>query len=64
MHGAVGHRLGVGLDHDQPPDGQHQGVPDGHRVNEYGEVTMKQEENSPVVRKLGNNYFLRVVTLN
>ena len=57
MHGAVGHSLGVALDHDQPPDGQDQGVPDGHCVEEHGEVPMKQEEHGPVVGKLYSNYF-------
>ena len=51
-HGTVGHCLGVELDYDQPPDGQHQGVPDGHRVQDHGEVHMEQKEETPVVRKL------------
>ena len=44
MPGAVGHSHGVELDHDQPPDSQYQGVPDGHRVEDHGEVHMEQEE--------------------
>ena len=32
VHCAVGHSHGVELDHDEPPDSQHQGVPDGHCV--------------------------------
>ena len=52
------------LDHDEPPDGQHQGVPDRYCVDKDGEVSMKQEENSPVVRKLKGKYFLRIKKLN
>ena len=52
VHGAVGHSHGVELDHDQPPDSQHQGVPDGHRVEDHGEVDMEQQEDTPVIGKL------------
>ena len=44
MHGAVGHSHGVELDHDQPPDSKHQGVPDGHCMEDHGEVHMEQQE--------------------
>ena len=52
MHGAVGHSHGVELDHDQPPDSQHQGVPDGDRVQGHREVAVEPEEQAPAVRKL------------
>ena len=51
-HGARGHSNGVELDHDEPPHGQHQGVPDGHRVKDHGEVHMEQQKEPPVVGKL------------
>ena len=56
-HGAQGDGHGVELDHDEPPDGQHQGVPDRYCVDKDGEVSMKQEEYSPVVRKLKRIYI-------
>ena len=49
LPGAHGDRLGVVLDHDQPPDRQHQGVPDGHGVHDVGEVDVEQEEHCPGV---------------
>ena len=36
-------------DHDQPPDGQHQRVPDGHPVQDVAEVSVEQEEDAPAV---------------
>ena len=36
-------------DHDQSPDGQHQGVPDGHPVQDQSKVGMEQEEDCPAV---------------
>ena len=36
-------------DHDEPPDCQHQGVPDGHSVQDQGEVGVEQQEDCPAV---------------
>ena len=36
-------------DHDQSPDCQHQGVPDGHPVQDVTEVGVEQEEHTPAV---------------
>ena len=55
LPGAHGDRLGVVLDHDQPPDRQHQGVPDGHGVHDVGEVDVEQEEHCPGVGILKND---------
>ena len=40
------------LDHDEPPDGQGEGQPDGHRVDHDAEVGVEQEEISPGEGKL------------
>ena len=45
--------MGAILDHDEPPDGEDQGVPDGHGVHDVGEVDMEQQEHGPGVRVLG-----------
>ena len=36
-------------DHDESPDCQHQGVPDGHSVQDQGEVGVEQQEDCPAV---------------
>ena len=36
-------------DHDQPPDCEDQGVPDGHPVHDESEVDVEQEEDCPAV---------------
>ena len=58
--GAVGHGHRVEPDHDEPPHGQHQGVPGRHRVQDDGEVHVEQEEHAPVVGILSNNIFIIV----
>ena len=40
------------LDHDEPPDGQGEGQPDGDSVDHDAEVGVEQEEDCPGVRKL------------
>ena len=35
------------LGHDQPPDGQGEGQPDGHCVDHDGEVGVEQQEDPP-----------------
>ena len=42
LRGAESDSAGVVSDHDQPPDGQHQGVPDGHPVQDQREVDVEQ----------------------
>ena len=40
------------LDHDEPPDGEGEGEPDGHRVDEDAEVHVEQKEVAPTCWKL------------
>ena len=49
LRGAESDGPGVVSDHDEPPDGQHQGVPDGHPVEDQSEVGVEQEEDGPAV---------------
>ena len=49
LRSAESHSTRVVPDHDQPPDGQHQGVPDGHPVQDQREVDVEQEEDCPAV---------------
>ena len=37
----------VRIDHDEPPDGEGEGEPDGHRVDHQGEVGVEQHEDAP-----------------
>ena len=51
-HRAEGGRLGGELDHDEPPDGEGEGEPGGHRVDHHREVGVEHHEDSPSERIL------------
>ena len=40
------------LDHNEPPDGEAEGQPDGDSVDHYAEVDMEQQEHRPAKREL------------
>ena len=46
------HRLRGELDHDEPPDGEAEGEPDGDCVDHYAEVDMELEEDRPAQGEL------------
>ena len=43
-------------DHDEPPDCQAEGQPDGHGVDHYAEVDVEQEEDGPAHGELKNKH--------
>ena len=45
--GAERDGLGGELDHDEPPDGEGEGQPDGHRVDHHAEVAVEEHEDAP-----------------
>ena len=45
-------RQAVELDHDEPPDGEGEGEPGGHRVDHHCEVGVEHHEDSPSERIL------------
>ena len=49
LRGAERHGTAVVADHDESPDCQHQGVPDGHSVQDQGKVGVEQQEDCPAV---------------
>ena len=42
LQGADPDSRGGESDHDEPPDGEAEGQPDGHRVDHYAEVDVEQ----------------------
>ena len=42
LQGADPDSSGRESDHDEPPDGEAEGQPDGHRVDHYAEVDVEQ----------------------
>ena len=45
----------VRVDHDEPPDGEGEGEPDGNSVDHQGEVGVEEHEDSPLERILKFN---------
>ena len=57
LQGANPDSRGGEPDHDEPPDGQAEGQPDGHGVDHYAKIDVEQEKDGPAQGELQNKHI-------